>query len=49
MGIEEEEVQGERIENIFNKVIVENFQNLEKERAIQGKEASPDNTRKEPH
>jgi hypothetical protein len=39
MGIEEEEVQGERIENIFNKVIVENFQNLEKERAIQIQEA----------
>jgi archaeosine-15-forming tRNA-guanine transglycosylase len=36
MGIEEgEEVQDKGICNIFNKIIVENFPNLEKELSIQ--------------
>jgi hypothetical protein len=41
MGIEEgEEVQAKGICNIFNKIITENFPNLEKTMAIQVKEAS---------
>jgi hypothetical protein len=39
MGIEEE-VQAKRICNIFNKIITENFQNLEKVLPIQVQEAS---------
>jgi hypothetical protein len=35
MGIEEEEVQGKGICNIFNKIITENFPNLEKATPIQ--------------
>jgi hypothetical protein len=36
MGIEEvEEIQAKSIENIFNKIIAENFPNLKKERVIQ--------------
>jgi hypothetical protein len=35
MGIEEEEVQAKRICNIFNKIITENFANLEKVLPIQ--------------
>jgi hypothetical protein len=35
MGIEEEEVQAKGIRNIFNKIITENFQNLEKAMPIQ--------------
>jgi hypothetical protein len=31
MGREEEEVKTKGIENIFNKVVIENFPNLEKE------------------
>jgi phosphatidate phosphatase PAH1 len=39
MGIEEgEEVQGKGIRNIFNKIITENFQNLEKTMPIQVQE-----------
>jgi hypothetical protein len=34
MGIEEE-VQSKGVKNIFNKIIVENFQTLEKEMIIQ--------------
>jgi hypothetical protein len=30
MGIEEEEVQAKRMHNICNKIIIENFPNLEK-------------------
>jgi chromosome segregation ATPase len=42
MGIEEgEEVQAKRIHNIFNKIITENFQNLEKVMPIQVQEAIP--------
>jgi hypothetical protein len=40
MGIEEEEVQAKGIHNIFNKIITENFQNVEKAMPIQVKEAS---------
>jgi hypothetical protein len=41
MGIEEEEeVQAEGICNMFNKLITENFQNLEKVLSIQVQEAS---------
>jgi hypothetical protein len=41
MGIEEgEEVQAKRIHNIFNKIITENFPNLEKTMPIQVQEAS---------
>jgi hypothetical protein len=39
MGIEEEEVQEKGICNIFNKVITENFPNLEKVFPIQVQEA----------
>jgi hypothetical protein len=35
IGIEEEEVQAKRICNIFNKIITENFANLEKVLPIQ--------------
>jgi hypothetical protein len=37
---EGEEVQGKGIHNIFNKIITENFQNLEKLLTIQVQEAS---------
>jgi archaeosine-15-forming tRNA-guanine transglycosylase len=41
MGIEEgEEVQAKGIRNIFNKMITENFSNLEKTMPIQVQEAS---------
>jgi hypothetical protein len=40
MGIEKEEVQEKGIHNIFNKIITENFQNLEKLIPIQVQEAS---------
>jgi hypothetical protein len=40
MGIEEEEVQTKDTGNIFNKIIAENFPNLEKETPIQVQEAS---------
>jgi hypothetical protein len=41
MGIEEgEEVQAKGMWNIFNKIIAENFQNLEKTMRIQVQEAS---------
>jgi hypothetical protein len=41
MGIEEgEEVQAKRMINIFNKIITENFPNLEKSIPIQMQEAS---------
>jgi hypothetical protein len=41
MGIEEgEEVQAKGIHNIFNKIVTENFQNLEKVMPIQVQEAS---------
>jgi archaeosine-15-forming tRNA-guanine transglycosylase len=41
MGIEEEEeVQAKGIRNIFNKIITENFPNLEKVMLIQVQEAS---------
>jgi hypothetical protein len=41
MGIEEgEEVQAKGIHNIFNKIITENFPNLEKSMPIQVQEAS---------
>jgi hypothetical protein len=53
MGIEEgEEVQTKRIHNIFNKIITENFPNLQKVMPIQAQEASrtPDLTKIElPH
>jgi hypothetical protein len=40
MGIEEEEVQAKGMSNIFNKIITENFQNLEKTMPIQVQETS---------
>jgi hypothetical protein len=40
MSIEKEEVKAKGICNIFNKIIAENFPNLEKELSIQVKEAS---------
>jgi hypothetical protein len=40
MGTEEEEVQAKGIHNIFNKIITENFPNLEKTMPIQVQEAS---------
>jgi hypothetical protein len=40
MGIEEEEVQAKGICNIFNKIITENFPDLEKVLSIQVQEAS---------
>jgi hypothetical protein len=39
MGIEGEEVQVKVIGNILNKIIAENYPNLEKEMPIQGQEA----------
>jgi hypothetical protein len=54
MGIEEgEEVQGKGMSNIFNKIITENFPNLEKTMPIQVQEASrilnrPDQNRTTP-
>jgi hypothetical protein len=53
MGIEEEEVQAKGICNIFNKIITENFPNLEKTMPIQVQEASrtlirPDQNRTTP-
>jgi hypothetical protein len=46
MGIKEgEEVQAKGICNIFNKIIAENFPNLEKEMPIQVQEASSIPTR----
>jgi hypothetical protein len=39
-GIEEEEVQPKGIHNIFNKIIKENFPNLEKAKPIWVQEAS---------
>jgi hypothetical protein len=39
MGIKGQEVQVEGIENISNKIIAENFPNLDKNRVIQVKEA----------
>jgi hypothetical protein len=38
MGIEEEEVQAKGIHNIVNKIITENFPNLEKALSIQEQE-----------
>jgi hypothetical protein len=52
MGIEEEEVQTKGIHNIFNKIITENFPNLEKTMTIrvQGASRTPDLTKIElPH
>jgi hypothetical protein len=40
MDIEEEELQAKGIHNIFNKIITENFPNLEKTMPIQMQEAS---------
>jgi hypothetical protein len=40
MGIKEEEVQAKGLHNIFNKIIAENFPNLEKELCIQVQKAS---------
>jgi hypothetical protein len=40
MGIEGEEVQAKGIDNIFNKIITENFLNLEKLMPIKVQEAS---------
>jgi chromosome segregation ATPase len=40
MGIEEEEMQAKGIHNIFNKIITENFPNLEKTMSIQVQDAS---------
>jgi hypothetical protein len=40
MGIEEEEIQAKGICNIVNKIITENFPNLEKILPIQEQEAS---------
>jgi hypothetical protein len=40
MGIEEEEVQAKGIHNMFNKIITENFPNLEKTMPIEVQEAS---------
>jgi hypothetical protein len=40
MGIEEEEVQAKGMGNIFNKILTENFPNLEKTMPIQVQEAS---------
>jgi hypothetical protein len=40
MGIEEEEVQGKGMHNIFNKIIIDNFPNLEKSIPIQVQETS---------
>jgi predicted nuclease with TOPRIM domain len=54
MGIEEgEEVQAKGMRNLFNKIITENFQNLEKDIPIQVQEASripnrPDQNRTTP-
>jgi hypothetical protein len=54
MGIEEgEEVQAKGMRNIFNKIITENFPNLEKDIPIQMQEASrtpnrPDQNRTTP-
>jgi predicted nuclease with TOPRIM domain len=48
MGIEEEQVQAKGMHNIVNKIITENFPNLEKDIPIQMQEASrtPDNLTK---
>jgi hypothetical protein len=53
MGIEEEEVQAKGMHNIFNKIITENFPNLEKSIPIHIQEASrtpnrPDQNRSTP-
>jgi hypothetical protein len=39
-GIEGEEVQAKGMHNIFNKIVIENFPNLEKTMSIQVQEAS---------
>jgi hypothetical protein len=44
MGIEGEEVQAKGMRNIFNKIITENFSNLEKTMPIQVQEASEHQT-----
>jgi hypothetical protein len=50
MCIKEEEMQAKGICNIFNKIITENFPNLEKDLLIHVQEASrtPDLTKTEP-
>jgi hypothetical protein len=53
MGIEGKEVQAKGICNIFNKIIAEDFPNLEKQMPIQTREASrtpkrPDQNRASP-
>jgi hypothetical protein len=40
MGIEEEEVQAKGMHNTFNKIITENFPNLENTMPLQVQEAS---------
>jgi hypothetical protein len=45
MGIEGEEVQAKGMSNIFNKIITENFPNLEKFITIQMQETSRTPTR----
>jgi hypothetical protein len=39
MGEEGEEIQTKSIDNLFNRIIAENFLNLEKERVAQVQEA----------
>jgi hypothetical protein len=40
MGVEEKEVKANEMHNIFNKIITENFQNLEKTMLIHVQKAS---------
>jgi hypothetical protein len=47
MGIEEEEVQAKGMHNIFNKIITENFPNLEKDIPIQMQEATRTSNRQD--
>jgi hypothetical protein len=50
MGIEEgEEVQAKGMHNLFNKIITENFPNLEKSMQVQMQEASRTTNRPEQH
>jgi hypothetical protein len=50
MGIEEgEDIQSKDIENLFNRIIAENFPNLEKERVIQELEAYRTPNQKKKH
>jgi hypothetical protein len=47
MGIEGEEIQTKGIDKLFNRIIAENFPNLQKERIIEVQEHQTIRTKKE--